>query len=135
VWDDFATTRRRSRAASRPSARPRDSAYGRCSSRVRVDAAQHPPGSSRPGASRRRPGDHGAGLRAGKIAPDKRLDADKLVAAIRERGREAWIIDGAEVIALFLAERAIPGDQVLIMSNGGFGGLHGLLLDKLRAGT
>ena len=29
-----------------------------------------------------------------------------------------------------LAARAVPGDHVLVMSNGGFGGLH----DKLLAG-
>jgi UDP-N-acetylmuramate: L-alanyl-gamma-D-glutamyl-meso-diaminopimelate ligase len=30
-----------------------------------------------------------------------------------------------------LAAEALPGDQVLVMSNGGFGGLHGKLLAEL----
>jgi UDP-N-acetylmuramate: L-alanyl-gamma-D-glutamyl-meso-diaminopimelate ligase len=30
-----------------------------------------------------------------------------------------------------LAGSASPGDQMLIMSNGGFGGLHGKLLEAL----
>ena len=33
-----------------------------------------------------------------------------------------------------LADSASSGDQVLIMSNGGFGGLHGKLLEALAAG-
>jgi UDP-N-acetylmuramate: L-alanyl-gamma-D-glutamyl-meso-diaminopimelate ligase len=31
-----------------------------------------------------------------------------------------------------LAENARPGDHVLIMSNGGFGGIHEKLLNRLR---
>jgi UDP-N-acetylmuramate: L-alanyl-gamma-D-glutamyl-meso-diaminopimelate ligase len=30
-----------------------------------------------------------------------------------------------------VAAEARPGDQVLVMSNGGFGGVHGKLLDRL----
>jgi UDP-N-acetylmuramate: L-alanyl-gamma-D-glutamyl-meso-diaminopimelate ligase len=32
-----------------------------------------------------------------------------------------------------VAGAARPGDQVLVMSNGGFGGVHGKLLDALQA--
>ena len=32
-----------------------------------------------------------------------------------------------------LADEALPGDHVLVMSNGGFGGLHGKLLAELNA--
>ena len=67
-----------------------------------------------------------------KIAKDKRLDSAMLLASIHQRGRGAWVIDGVEAMARFISERALPGDQVLVMSNGGFGGLHGLLLDRLR---
>ncbi|MGE8641237.1 MAG: UDP-N-acetylmuramate:L-alanyl-gamma-D-glutamyl-meso-diaminopimelate ligase, partial [Achromobacter sp.] len=38
---------------------------------------------------------------------------------------------GALVAAVTAAAR--PGDQVLVMSNGGFGGIHGKLLDALQA--
>ena len=36
-----------------------------------------------------------------------------------------------ELVAAIVAE-AIPGDDVLVMSNGGFGGLHDKLLAALR---
>jgi UDP-N-acetylmuramate: L-alanyl-gamma-D-glutamyl-meso-diaminopimelate ligase len=35
-------------------------------------------------------------------------------------------------LARELARAARPGDEVLIMSNGGFGGLHGKLLAELQ---
>ena len=37
-----------------------------------------------------------------------------------------------DALARELAAAARPGDHVLIMSNGGFGGLHGKLLAELR---
>jgi UDP-N-acetylmuramate: L-alanyl-gamma-D-glutamyl-meso-diaminopimelate ligase len=36
-------------------------------------------------------------------------------------------------LATELAKSALPGDHVLIMSNGGFGGLHGKLLAELES--
>ena len=33
-----------------------------------------------------------------------------------------------------IAQEAKAGDHVLIMSNGGFGGIHQMLLDKLQEG-
>jgi len=38
-----------------------------------------------------------------------------------------------DALARELAAAARSGDQVLIMSNGGFGGLHGKLLAELKA--
>ena len=40
--------------------------------------------------------------------------------------------DDIETLARELARAARPGDQVLIMSNGGFGGLHGKLIAELQ---
>ncbi|MEL7286455.1 MAG: UDP-N-acetylmuramate:L-alanyl-gamma-D-glutamyl-meso-diaminopimelate ligase, partial [Pseudomonadota bacterium] len=31
-----------------------------------------------------------------------------------------------------IVEQAQPGDQILVMSNGGFGGIHGKLLEQLK---
>jgi UDP-N-acetylmuramate: L-alanyl-gamma-D-glutamyl-meso-diaminopimelate ligase len=31
-----------------------------------------------------------------------------------------------------IVERAKPDDQILVMSNGGFGGIHGKLLEQLK---
>jgi UDP-N-acetylmuramate: L-alanyl-gamma-D-glutamyl-meso-diaminopimelate ligase len=60
--------------------------------------------------------------------PDLGWDAGAVVAALGTKGKVARSLD--ELVA-GLAGGARPGDQVLIMSNGGFGGLHGKLLEAL----
>ena len=59
--------------------------------------------------------------------PDLGWDADAVVASLGRKGRLARsldeLLDGLSAVP--------PGDQVLIMSNGGFGGLHGKLLEAL----
>jgi UDP-N-acetylmuramate: L-alanyl-gamma-D-glutamyl-meso-diaminopimelate ligase len=60
--------------------------------------------------------------------PDLGWDADAVVKSLGEKGRVARSID--ELLS-GLVSGARPGDQVLIMSNGGFGGLHGKLLEAL----
>jgi UDP-N-acetylmuramate: L-alanyl-gamma-D-glutamyl-meso-diaminopimelate ligase len=56
-------------------------------------------------------------------------DASEVVRGLGDRGRLASQIDA---LAADLAKSLRPGDNVLIMSNGGFGGLHGKLLAALR---
>jgi UDP-N-acetylmuramate: L-alanyl-gamma-D-glutamyl-meso-diaminopimelate ligase len=51
-----------------------------------------------------------------------------VVKALGPKGRIARSLD--DLVAA-LAGNSVPGDQVLIMSNGGFGGLHGKLLEAL----
>jgi UDP-N-acetylmuramate: L-alanyl-gamma-D-glutamyl-meso-diaminopimelate ligase len=55
-------------------------------------------------------------------------DADAVVAKLGSKGRVARSV---EELVDGLAASSIAGDQVLIMSNGGFGGLHGKLLEAL----
>jgi len=55
-------------------------------------------------------------------------DAAAALAPLGERLRVAGAV--AEIVAAVGAE-ARPGDHVLVMSNGGFGGIHQLLLDAL----
>ena len=69
--------------------------------------------------------------------PDKapeghRLSTDQLVQDLRQRNVETLHISGVENIVGYLAERVGPGDVVLIMSNGGFGGIHEKLLSALK---
>lgn len=59
-------------------------------------------------------------------------DAGAVVAALGQRGHRAGDV-GA--LASALADRLRAGDHALIMSNGGFGGLHEKLLALLREGT
>jgi UDP-N-acetylmuramate: L-alanyl-gamma-D-glutamyl-meso-diaminopimelate ligase len=56
-----------------------------------------------------------------------------LSAALAPLGARAHFADSVEALAEALAGEARAGDQILIMSNGGFGGLHGKLLEALRA--
>jgi UDP-N-acetylmuramate: L-alanyl-gamma-D-glutamyl-meso-diaminopimelate ligase len=55
-------------------------------------------------------------------------DADAVVAKLGSKGRLARSV---EELVDGLAASSAAGDQVLIMSNGGFGGLHGKLLEAL----
>jgi UDP-N-acetylmuramate: L-alanyl-gamma-D-glutamyl-meso-diaminopimelate ligase len=62
--------------------------------------------------------------------PDLGWDLTPVLASLGTRGRTSGDIDA---LARDLAKAAQPGDHVLIMSNGGFGGLHGKLLDTLKS--
>jgi UDP-N-acetylmuramate: L-alanyl-gamma-D-glutamyl-meso-diaminopimelate ligase len=64
------------------------------------------------------------------VPPDLGWDAGAAVAALGARGHLATDIDA---LAAALVERLRPGDHALIMSNGGFGGLHGKLLQRLES--
>jgi UDP-N-acetylmuramate: L-alanyl-gamma-D-glutamyl-meso-diaminopimelate ligase len=50
-------------------------------------------------------------------------------------GARARCIDAIDALAEAVAADARPGDHVLVMSNGGFGGLHQKLLARLGAGS
>ncbi|MFZ9708964.1 MAG: UDP-N-acetylmuramate:L-alanyl-gamma-D-glutamyl-meso-diaminopimelate ligase [Steroidobacteraceae bacterium] len=59
-------------------------------------------------------------------------DAGAIVAALGQRGH---CVGDVGTLASALADRLRAGDHALIMSNGGFGGLHEKLLALLREGT
>src|SRR5690349_9073473 len=61
--------------------------------------------------------------------PDLGWDAGAVARSLGDKGRSAATVD--ELLQGLLGS-VKTGDQVLIMSNGGFGGLHGKLLDALR---
>jgi UDP-N-acetylmuramate: L-alanyl-gamma-D-glutamyl-meso-diaminopimelate ligase len=56
-------------------------------------------------------------------------DATPIIASLGKRGHSSRDVDA---LATELATSARPGDHILIMSNGGFGGLHGKLLAALE---
>jgi UDP-N-acetylmuramate: L-alanyl-gamma-D-glutamyl-meso-diaminopimelate ligase len=60
------------------------------------------------------------------------LDPHAMVKAWQGRGKEAAHIPVVEDIVSYLGERLTGGDVVMIMSNGGFGGIHEKLLDALK---
>jgi UDP-N-acetylmuramate: L-alanyl-gamma-D-glutamyl-meso-diaminopimelate ligase len=61
------------------------------------------------------------------------LDPVALTAAWRAQGKAAEYIPDVDDIVQHLVRQANGGDIVLIMSNGGFGGIHGKLLSALES--
>ena len=66
-----------------------------------------------------------------KLQEEERLDPKQVVATIRAQGREAQFFPTVEGIIDFIVEHQQPGDVVMIMSSGGFDGIHKKLLDRL----
>ena len=64
---------------------------------------------------------------------EQRLDPETVAAAVRQLGKDARVLPGADAIAELLAAEARPGDLLLVMSNGSFDGLCEKLLNKLAA--
>jgi len=69
----------------------------------------------------------------GKVPEDQRISEETLVASINREGGKARFSPGVDSIVADLSSRLRPGDHVLILSNGGFGGIHDKLLAALRA--
>jgi UDP-N-acetylmuramate: L-alanyl-gamma-D-glutamyl-meso-diaminopimelate ligase len=61
------------------------------------------------------------------------LDWDP-VEIFRGAGRQVRAAASVEALVGEIAKEARSGDQIVVMSNGGFGGIHGKLLAALRAG-
>jgi UDP-N-acetylmuramate: L-alanyl-gamma-D-glutamyl-meso-diaminopimelate ligase len=67
-----------------------------------------------------------------QIPEAQRLNPEAVVAAIRERGSEAFYQDGPEEIVRTLKPRLRDQDVVVVFSNGGFGGLHEMLREAIE---
>jgi UDP-N-acetylmuramate: L-alanyl-gamma-D-glutamyl-meso-diaminopimelate ligase len=59
------------------------------------------------------------------------MDPHELIAQLRADAVDARYIPDVDEIVRTLAPELEPGDVVLVMSNGAFGGIHGKLLDAL----
>jgi UDP-N-acetylmuramate: L-alanyl-gamma-D-glutamyl-meso-diaminopimelate ligase len=69
----------------------------------------------------------------GKVPVAERLSEGDLVQAMAGRGQNAQFIGSVDDIVAHLARDLREGDRVVILSNGGFGGIHGKLLAALAA--
>ncbi|MGE0104416.1 MAG: UDP-N-acetylmuramate:L-alanyl-gamma-D-glutamyl-meso-diaminopimelate ligase [Blastocatellales bacterium] len=67
-----------------------------------------------------------------RLASDDQLSVDELIADLRAAGKSAESIEGADSIVEYLVPQTRSGDVVVVMSNGGFGGIHQKLLDALE---
>ncbi|MBP2683108.1 MAG: mpl, partial [Deltaproteobacteria bacterium] len=68
---------------------------------------------------------------AEKIPEGERLSPEVVAADIRALGRPAAFVPEVDAIVARLSSTCRPGDLVLIMSNGGFGGIQGKLAAAL----
>jgi UDP-N-acetylmuramate: L-alanyl-gamma-D-glutamyl-meso-diaminopimelate ligase len=71
--------------------------------------------------------------RATQLSDEQRLDPESIAAAVRQLGKDARVLPGADAIADFLAAEAKPNDLLLVMSNGSFDGLCERLLKQLES--
>jgi UDP-N-acetylmuramate: L-alanyl-gamma-D-glutamyl-meso-diaminopimelate ligase len=67
-----------------------------------------------------------------KVPEPERLSTQKVVDAVNGAGpQRAVVIEKADAIASFVGENAVPGDVVIVMSNGGFDGVQDKILQAL----
>jgi UDP-N-acetylmuramate: L-alanyl-gamma-D-glutamyl-meso-diaminopimelate ligase len=67
-----------------------------------------------------------------QLQPGERLDPARLMLDLSSRGKASAYLPDADAIVDHLAKHAEGGDVVCVFSNGGFGGIHGKLLDRLK---
>lgn len=63
---------------------------------------------------------------------DKMMSVSSIIDSLREQGREAEHIEDFDELARHVAEQSMPGDVVIAMSSGAFGGIHEKLLEQLK---
>src|SRR5271170_6216210 len=66
-----------------------------------------------------------------QIATDERLNPEKLMQDLKTFGKDAAYLPDADSIVAHVAKNAQGGDVICVFSNGGFGGIHGKLLERL----
>ena len=65
------------------------------------------------------------------LAVEERLNPEKLMEDLKGSGKNAAYLADADAIVAHVAQNAQGGDVVCVFSNGGFGGIHGKLLQSL----
>ena len=71
--------------------------------------------------------------RLNELPETERLDPERLVAAVLAVGKPAEYLPGADAIVAALVPQLRPCDVVAVFSNGGFGGIHDKLLERLQS--
>ena len=66
-----------------------------------------------------------------QLVPEERLNPEKLMQDLKASGKDAAYLPDVDAIVAHVARGAQGGDIVCVFSNGGFGGIHGKLLERL----
>jgi UDP-N-acetylmuramate: L-alanyl-gamma-D-glutamyl-meso-diaminopimelate ligase len=66
-----------------------------------------------------------------QLAPSERLDPERLMQDLKVSGKNAAYLPDVDSIVSHVARNALGGDIICVFSNGGFGGIHGKLLERL----
>jgi UDP-N-acetylmuramate: L-alanyl-gamma-D-glutamyl-meso-diaminopimelate ligase len=66
-----------------------------------------------------------------QLAAEERLNPEKLMQDLKTLGKDAAYLPDVDSIVAHIAKGAQGGDVVCVFSNGGFGGIHGKLLERL----
>jgi UDP-N-acetylmuramate: L-alanyl-gamma-D-glutamyl-meso-diaminopimelate ligase len=69
--------------------------------------------------------------RPDKVPEGERLDPDRLIADLESAGRAAWNLGDVDGIIRKVCREARAGDWIVILSNGGFGGIYQRLPEAL----
>src|SRR5213596_485868 len=65
------------------------------------------------------------------LAPSERLDPARLMQDLQAGGKSAAYLADVETIVNHVVQTAQGGDVICVFSNGGFGGIHGKLLERM----
>jgi UDP-N-acetylmuramate: L-alanyl-gamma-D-glutamyl-meso-diaminopimelate ligase len=65
------------------------------------------------------------------LAPEERLDPARLMLDLKALGKDAAYLPDVDAIVAHVAQGVQGGEIVVVFSNGGFGGIHGKLLERL----
>jgi len=65
------------------------------------------------------------------LAAHERLDPEKLMRDLKDSGKPAAYLPDVEAILNHVLARAQGGEVIVVFSNGGFGGIHSKLLERL----
>jgi UDP-N-acetylmuramate: L-alanyl-gamma-D-glutamyl-meso-diaminopimelate ligase len=66
-----------------------------------------------------------------QLPPEERLNPEKLMQDLKAAGKNAAYLPDVDAIVSYVAQSAQGGEVVCVFSNGGFGGIHGKLLERL----
>jgi UDP-N-acetylmuramate: L-alanyl-gamma-D-glutamyl-meso-diaminopimelate ligase len=64
------------------------------------------------------------------LAPEGRLDPERLIRSLQATGKQAFYLPTADAIVEQLGDLVQPDEVVCVFSNGGFGGIHDKLLAR-----